>query len=263
MIVKKLWKELRKINGFAKIRRKRGTGVGKIMTIQKLRKELRRVEKFGFVETRRKGDTGVGKTLEDLLGIQENNISLPDIGKIAELKASRKNAKSMLTLFTLEPQPSGGDRDRTLLDNFGYPDEKNRRPKALHSTVYCGRYNGQGLRIEVEKDKVHVVGKKKKLGIYWSVKNLEKQFEAKFPALVYVLADQRSINNVEHFHFNEAYLLKGFSFKKFQEMLRKDEILIDFRMYYKSNGKIRNHGTGFRMKLNKLYSTFEMKERLI
>ncbi|PIX56972.1 MAG: glycosyl hydrolase, partial [Candidatus Yonathbacteria bacterium CG_4_10_14_3_um_filter_43_12] len=105
------------------------------MTLQELKKKLSGIKTLGFVKTHRKGDTGIGKTLEDLLGIKENNIPLPDIGEIAELKAYRKSAVSMLTLFTLEPQPKGGDRDRTLLDGFGYSKRDNGRSKELHSTL--------------------------------------------------------------------------------------------------------------------------------
>ena len=88
------------------------------MTLPELKRKLKSIKALGFVKTHRKGDTGIGKTLEDLLGIKENNIPLPDIGEVAELKAYRRSASSMLTLFTLEPQPKGGNRDRILLDNF-------------------------------------------------------------------------------------------------------------------------------------------------
>lgn len=47
------------------------------------------VKKRGFVKSLRKGPTGIGKTLETLLNIKENNISNPDFGKI-ELKAQRE-----------------------------------------------------------------------------------------------------------------------------------------------------------------------------
>ena len=233
------------------------------MTIQTLQKKLRKIKEFGFVKTRRKGDTGIGKTLEDLLGIRENNIPLPDIGEIAELKAYRKNARSMLTLFTLEPKPRGGDRDRILLDNFGYSKRENKRSKELHSTLSSRRYNNQELKLRVEKEKLCVVGKGKRLNIYWSVEDLKKKFEAKIPALVYVLANQKYIKDIEYFHFSEAYLLEDFSFEKFKEMVKKDEIVVDLRMYYKPNGQVRNHGTGFRVKINKLDNAFEIKKRLI
>ena len=59
----------------------------KVMTIKKLKEELQRIKSLKFVPTHRTGDTGIGKTLEDLLNIKENNIPLCDICKMAELKA--------------------------------------------------------------------------------------------------------------------------------------------------------------------------------
>lgn len=132
------------------------------MDLPKLKKELLRIKDLGFIMTHRSGDTGIGKTLEDLLGIKENNIPLYDIEGIAELKAYRKNSKSMLTLFTLEPLPKGGDRDKMLLDNFGYSKRDNGRSKELHSTLSCKKYNNQFLRLAVEKDTIRVQGKNKK-----------------------------------------------------------------------------------------------------
>src|SRR3990167_3533405 len=177
-----------------------------------LKKELQRVKKLGFMPTHRVGDTGIGKTLEDLLHIKENNIPLHDIAGIAELKAYRRSAKSMLTLFTLEPLPSGGDRDRILLDGFGYSKRDNQRSKELHSTLSCKRYNAQNLRLLVEKNKIRVKGKNRRLNIYWDMGSVEKKFNAKLPALIYVLADSKIINGSEYFHFNEAYLLENFNF---------------------------------------------------
>ena len=229
------------------------------MTLPELKRKLKAIKALGFVKTHRKGDTGIGKTLEDLLGIKENNIPLPDIGEIAELKAYRRNASSMLTLFTLEPQPKGGDRDRVLLDNFGYSKRDNGRSKELHSTLSCKRYNNQGLKLKVEKDKVRVVGKGKRLNIYWDMENLRKKFEAKLPALVYALADCKEIRGVEHFHFNQAYFLEGFDFEHFKNMVKKDAIVVDFRMFYRPSGSVRNHGTGFRVKINQLYNCFDTK----
>ena len=136
------------------------------MNLATSKKELQRVNKLGFVPTHRTGDTGIGKTLEDLLHIKENNIPLHDIQGVAELKAYRKNAKSMLTLFTLEPLPKGGNRDRMLLDNFGYSKRDNGRSKELHSTLSCKRYNNQSLKLSVAGDKIRVQGRNKRLNIF-------------------------------------------------------------------------------------------------
>jgi len=233
------------------------------MNLATLKKELQRIKKLGFIPTHRVGDTGIGKTLENLLDIKENNIPLHDIKGVAELKAYRKNAKSMLTLFTLEPLPKGGNRDRMLLDNFGYSKRDNGRLKELHSTLLCKRYNNQMLKLSVAKDKIRVQGKNKKLNIYWDIQSVEKKFDDKLPALLYVLADTKEIKKKEHFHFNEAYLLSDFDFELFKQMVKKDQIVVDFRMYYRPNGSVRNHGTGFRIKINKLYGCFKDKIRLI
>lgn len=233
------------------------------MNLATLKKELQRVKKLGFVPTHRVGDTGIGKTLEDLLNIKENNIPLHDIAGVAELKAYRRSAKSMLTLFTLEPLPKGGNRDRMLLDNFGYSKRDNDRSKELHSTLSCKRYNNQSLKLSVAGDKIRVQGKGKRLNIYWGVESVQKKFGDKLPALVYVLTDTKEIKGKEHFHFNEAYLLSGFDFDLFKKMVKKDYIVVDFRMYYRPNGSVRNHGTGFRVKINKLYNCFGGKVRLI
>jgi len=235
----------------------------KDMTIKELKNRLKDIEKLKFVPSHRIGDTGIGKTLEDLLEIKENNIPLCDIGKVAELKAYRKDATSMLTLFTLEPKPKGGDRDRFLLDNFGYSKRNNRRSKELHSTVTCKRYNNQGLKLSVKKDKISVLGKGRKLNIFWDIEILRQKFNEKLPALVYVLADRKIINRRELFHFNEAYFLSGFDFELFKKMVKKDFIVVDFRMYYRPNGSVRNHGTGFRVKINRLYNCFKNKVGLI
>ncbi|MEK7600172.1 MAG: MvaI/BcnI family restriction endonuclease [Patescibacteria group bacterium] len=233
------------------------------MTLIELQTKLKEIKKLGFIKTHRKGDTGIGKTLEDLLGIKENNIPLPDIGELAELKAYRSSSKSMLTLFTLEPRPKGGDRDRTLLDNFGYSKRDNGRSKELHSTLSCKQFNNQGLRLQVEKDKVRIVGKSTEIDIYWDINDLQNKFEAKLPALVYTLADSQEINGDEHFHYSEAYLLDGFNFERFKTLVEQDAIVVDFRMYYRPKGSVRNHGTAFRVKIRGLYNCFDTKIQLI
>ena len=52
----------------------------------------------GYVRSLRSGPTGIGKTLETYLGIEENNLYLPDLGQI-ELKAHRDDSTNLITLF--------------------------------------------------------------------------------------------------------------------------------------------------------------------
>lgn len=48
----------------------------------------------------RKGPTGVGHCFEQELGASESNIPIPDIGGRVEMKGTRRNANSLITLFT-------------------------------------------------------------------------------------------------------------------------------------------------------------------
>jgi len=52
------------------------------MDLNTLITKLQAIKALGFVKTHRAHDTGIGKTLEDLLEIKENNLRLPDIGEI-------------------------------------------------------------------------------------------------------------------------------------------------------------------------------------
>jgi len=87
---------------------------------------IKEIKEMGYVKSHRKGDTGIGKTLEDLLGITENNIVGPDFG-IYELKSGRKDSPSMLTLFTKTPMPKGAIM--SLLEAYGY-----KQRKEIHDT---------------------------------------------------------------------------------------------------------------------------------
>ena len=74
------------------------------MNLQELTQKILEIKNRGFIKTHRLDDTEIGKTLEDLLGIKENNLKLPDVGDI-ELKAKRIDSQSMLTIATKAPNP--------------------------------------------------------------------------------------------------------------------------------------------------------------
>src|SRR3989344_2322865 len=112
------------------------------MTLNKLRIKLQEIRALGFVRTLRVHDTGIGKTLETLLGLKENNFRTPDFGKI-ELKAKRIESGSMLTIATKSPIPKG--INRILFEKCKYKDKEGHYN--LHSTVCGSRKNPQGFRV--------------------------------------------------------------------------------------------------------------------
>lgn len=76
--------------------------MNELLNIEEFIIRFKKIKEMGWVKTHRSGTTGIGKTLEDLLGVKENNIQGPDFG-IYELKSKRINAQSMLTLITKSP----------------------------------------------------------------------------------------------------------------------------------------------------------------
>ena len=239
-------------------------GTMKDITIKTLEDSLKEIEKLKFVPTHRRGDTGIGKTLEDLLGIKENNIPLADLGSNIELKAFRKGSTSLLTLFTCEPKPEGGGRDKLLLEKFGYKKRDNTRQKELYCTINSNTFNPQSLKLEVENGRIKLISNKENIDIYWTGEQLKERFLQKISKLIIVRADTKiSDNGIEEFHFDEAYFLEGFSFESFRNMVSKGVISVDLRMHLRGNATVRNHGTAFRIRKNNLQQCFQDLTRLV
>jgi len=241
--------------------------------------KMKEIKKMGFVQSHRKGPTGIGKTLEDLLGITENNIAGPDFGTY-ELKSARKDSMSMLTLFTKAPQPQGANKE--LLRTFGYRqrkkpigyrqqtlngksiDESNVpvEDKELHVTVDSIKPNSVGLKLEIEKGKI-IIANPKGVDAYYDEDMLKKAFQKKYHRLIYVLAETKKEKGKEFFWYNEAYLLDGFSFRNFARLVQEGKIKVDIRIGHYPNGRLHDHGTGFRILPKYLPDCFEKINRII
>ena len=55
------------------------------------------VKKIGYVKSHRENNTGIGKTFEDFMGVEENNIQGPDLLGY-EIKSHREGSNSWVTL---------------------------------------------------------------------------------------------------------------------------------------------------------------------
>jgi len=240
---------------------------------------LNEIKETGYVESHRRGDTGIGKTLEDLLGISENNIAGPDF-QVYELKSARKDSSSMLTLFTKAPLPKGANKN--LLEAFGYMQRKVSRDykqlsltgeemdesnipleeKELHVTVDSIRPNSVGLKLEIEGSRLFI-GNEKGVEAYYDNETLREAFEKKYHKLIYVLADHRKEGGKEYFWFNESYLLDAFSFERFSELVKEGKLKVDIRIGHYSDGRLHDHGTGFRILPKYLPQCFETIQRII
>ena len=227
-----------------------------ITTLNDFIREYQKIVNIGWIRTHRSGPTGIGKTLEDLLGIKENNIDGPDFGDY-ELKSCRINANSMLTMFTRAPQPRKANTYLRL--KYGYASGVyDNDEKVLHSTLSADRFTpisktGHKLKIACRKDGIYIESEEGLENIYWSREALRKCFEKKYKnKFVYAKAESRGAGALEEFRFLDAYEVSGFNYDSFIKLLEAGKIYVDLRIGQYHNGpnagKTHDHGTGFRIR---------------
>ncbi|ACZ62403.1 hypothetical protein SDC9_07178 [bioreactor metagenome] len=235
-----------------------------IQDLSDIIEKLRIIRDMGYILTHRSNDTGIGKTLEDLLEIPENNFRIPDIGVI-ELKAKRIDSNSMLTLATKSPEPKG--INRVLFDHYKYHDDKGLYN--LHSTCYGSRYNPQSFKVELSDNKL-VLKNRDNIECYWPLSMLlEDVLTSKSDKTLLVFAEtsgeRKTIN--EKFHFIEAYLLSNLNKEKFKDAIEQDMLKVDIRIgVYRSGrnaGRYHDHGTGFRINKKHFLQLFDNYERVL
>jgi len=233
------------------------------MTLDQLVQKLKKIKKIGFIPTHRVNDTGIGKTLEDLLEIPENNFRLPDVGEI-ELKAKRIDSQSMLTIATKSPEPKGVNR--LLFEKLKYKDSSGQY--CLHSTISGSRLNNQGLKVTLDNG---VLKLENTAGIeaYWPISTFDEVLVSKSNKILLVFAETSGERKTasEKFHYIEAYLLSNLNIGKFATAIQNDKLKIDIRIGVyrsgKSAGKYHDHGTGFRIDKRNFLELFDGYERLI
>ena len=135
----------------------------KVFTKEDLIYSLKAIRDLGWILNARPGNAGgVGNTLEDLLGIKENNLPLPNASEW-ELKCQRSNTTSLITLFHMEPSPRAFKFvPNILLPKYGWPHEEagTRYPEnemSFRQTISGAQRTDRGFKVEVDlnKNKIH------------------------------------------------------------------------------------------------------------
>ena len=241
-----------------------------IRTLQDFIEKFNEIKAMGWIKTHRAGPTGIGKTLEDLLGIPENNADEPDFGEY-ELKSKRIDANSMLTIFTRAPQPPRANT--YLLNKYGYAsDAYDNDEKVLHSTLAASHFarignTGKSLIIKFDDEKIWLASETEDENVYWDRANLKKAFDKKYKnKFVYAYAESRGSGKDEEFRFTEAFEMSGFSYEDMIELLEQGKVYVDLRIgqYHggKNAGKTHDHGTGFRIKEDDQPKLFKNKKKI-
>ncbi len=226
------------------------------MNLDEFKTAFRSLRYEGWIRSLRRGPTGVGHTLEQRLGLSENNIGHPDLGEI-ELKDHRLKTSSLVTLFTFN-RKAWKMKPLEAIKEFGTYDENNRL--GMYFTL-SRTPNGQGLFCHLDSQAIsarHVNGR---VVAEWPLEEVMKRFLKKMPALISVSAAFEMRGNVEWFKYERAQFLRGTSVKILRQQLEEGKVLLDLRLH-DAGTHARNHGTGFRAYENNLPFLFSSVEEL-
>jgi len=223
--------------------------------LETFRKAFAELRAKGWIESVRRGDTGVGYTLERYLGLTESNIAVPDLGEV-ELKAHRVGSNSLITLFTFN-RKVWQIRPIEAVRRYGAPDRDPAKAGRLGLYFTLSRTpNSSGLFLHVEEEFValrHISGEKIAV---WQLEALAARFKQKFPAMILVSAHSEMRGDKEYFLYHRAQLMQGTSASVLRDQIIAGNILVDLRLHEKQT-YARNHGTGFRVREDKLHLLFQ------
>ncbi len=248
---------------------------------------LQEIKDKGWVKNQRpNNDGGIGNTLEDLLGIEENNLPIPNAAEW-ELKAQRADTKSLTTLFHMEPSPTAFKFvPQVLLPQYGWPHQNAgikypANEMSFRQTINALNSSDRGFKVVLDKAERKVIISfnstsisnrhapwknevDRKVGLselapqpYWGFDDLFYKLGSKLHNCFYVKASRKKDGGIEYFHYNEILILKTLSQNNFISAIEAGHIYVDFDA---RTGH--NHGTKFRIKQSVIPSLYEEVTKL-
>lgn len=246
-------------------------------TKDELIKKFQRLSQMEWVLNGRFGNHGgIGNTLEDFLGVEENNLPIPNAAEW-ELKTQRANTSSLTTLFHTEPSPRAiGFVPKVLLPLYGWQHQKAGKrygagELSFRQTINGRSYTDRGFIIQINRKEKKVLvsfdasevspihaewlaSVKERVGLkelnpqpYWGFDDLGHKAGTKLLNCFYVQADVKKENGKEYYWYNKVQMLRKFSFEGLLKALETGVMFVDFDA---RTGH--NHGTKFRLKRNHL-----------
>lgn len=267
----------------------------RLFTKKELIEQIRAICNGGWYKSVKKtidtrNDGAVGNTLEQLLGIKENNLTIPN-AREWELKGQRKHSSSLITLKHIEPSPTAAKIvSNVLLPLYGWPHAKAgaKYPigeMSFRSTTSATTFTNRGFKIIVDRGakKIRFIFDwlkadranpaisgwlsfvEKKIGLgsltpepYWGFDDLQYAIGSKMTNCFYVIADRKVESQHEFFKYESLFILSGFSFEKFLQCIEDGYVLIDFDA---RTGH--NHGTKFRLRQGHWPDLYDSVEKVI
>jgi hypothetical protein len=254
----------------------------KLFTKAELIEALRDIHARGWIEMAQRIDNvgGFGNMLEDLLGIAENNLPLPNAAewelKTWKQSTQRRSAGALVTLFHLEPSPTALKFvPNILLPKYGwahrsagthYPEDE----MSFRQTISTRQASDRGFRVVLDDDARRVcisfegqaihtrhagwrddVARRVGLGPldpqpYWGYDDLIYKAGSKLKNMFFVGREERrqTLDGQQRVfcRYVSCIMLSQFDPARFIDLLREGVIYVDFDA---RTGH--NHGTKFRI----------------
>ncbi|RMH70283.1 MAG: MvaI/BcnI restriction endonuclease family protein [Gemmatimonadetes bacterium] len=254
----------------------------KIYTKESLIQALCQIRDMGWIpNARTDNDGGIGNTLEDLLGIEENNLPIPNASEW-ELKCQRLNTTSLVTLFHMEPSPRALKFvPSILLPQYGWPHQEAGRKydtteMSFRQTISGVSRSDRGFMVVVDRNECKVlvsfdasavdsrhsqwlqmVERRAGLGEldpqpYWGFANLEHKAGTKLLNCFFVQAETKREKGQLFFRYSKIFILESFNVEGLLRGLEQGFVFVDFDA---RTGH--NHGTKFRLRRNKFPELYE------
>lgn len=219
---------------------------------------------------------GIGNTLEDLLGIQENNLPIPNAAEW-ELKCQRLGTSSLTTLFHMEPSPRAIKFvPKVLLPLYGWEHASIPNEMSFRQTINALSCTDRGFKVVVDHDAQKVLvsfnanavserhygwlkSVERRVGLgelkpqpYWGFDDLFHKAGTKLLNCFYIRAAVKRESGHEYFWYKEIMVLQKFSLEKFLQAITRGFLLVDFDA---RTGH--NHGTKFRLRQDRLSDLYD------
>lgn len=239
---------------------------------KKLLAHFKNIKKLGWIETKRHGDQMLGNALEDLLEVKENNQNEADWNNI-ELKTHRNTTNSPVSLFTKSPTHPKSINSQ-LRVKYGVSDNEHGLPK-LNTRVKGDSFNthrgGFGFKLDINVNEKRIYLLVKNLSnnqiveneIYWDFDVIENAIKNKIKKIAVFYGDAKRENNKNFVRYTKMVMITGLTIENMLKALVSGNLYLELRLGVYSSGKkygkFHDHGSGFRMGLNKL---IELGEKL-
>jgi len=251
-------------------------------TKELLIEKLREMRSMGWIKNARQGNAGgVGNTLEDLLGIKENNLPIPNAAEW-ELKCQRLGSSSLTTLFHMEPSPRALKFvPEIFLLKYGWPHQLagskyHAAEKSFRQTIHGKSRSDRGFMVIVDynsrkvlisfdakavsdKHEEWLLTVKEQAGLgeldpqpYWGFDDLFHKAGTKLFNCFYIQAQVKRESGSEYFYYDRISMLQKFSLKKFLIAIENGVGCVDFDA---RTGH--NHGTKFRLRQDRLPDLYD------